>query len=1023
MQLLRPVSYLTATGLLLFLAVRGADTKSSVEEQIWQHRNLGKAFYENPTTQQQAVDEFKKALALAPNSARERLNYGLALLRAGKTSEGVAELEKVQKQDPKLPHTWFNLGIVFKKDGQFDKAQDQFEKMLSLTPNEPVAHYNVGVLYKQAGRNEDAAREIELSARLNTNLAAPHFQLYNVYRTMGRREDAARELKTFQDLKKSQEGAAIAEDMEWCDYAEVYDPIDMRVEDKPVTPKYEARKLAGAVDPQTAGMRVIDADGDGRPDLLVWSAKGVALYRNGTDPVKNFGLESLTDVISVAPGDFDNDGLTDLCVLTAGGPQLWHNDKGKFSKVASSLPSGRFEKAVWLDYDHDYDLDLFLFGEKSALYRNQGQAGFTDHTADFPFVAGKALDAVHFRVLADSKSFDLVASYADRTGVIYRDDLGGKFHAEPIDAVAAGAKGLRAGDFNRDSWLDLAFGTTILLSDRKGGFTSSQGEAKTFAEADFDNDGRIDYVEIKDDGLVFQRNITTPVRTWIRVALSGVKNLKLGMAAQVEVKAGTRYEKQVYEGLPLTFDLGSAKEADTVRITWANGLIQNETKQAANRSYTYKEAQRLSGSCPMIWTWNGSGFEFITDVLGVAPLGASSGDGTFFPVDHDEYVSIPGEALALREGKYEVRISEELSEVAFIDQIQLEAIDHPANQRIYTNEKFKAPPFPEFRLFGVRSRIDPVAARDGDGHDVRAALLKRDRVYPDQFRRTDSGIAETHNLDLDFGAKAAPDNKALLVLSGWVDWADGSTFMAASQETKTGLVTPYLQVKDERGEWKTVIEDMGMPAGKPKTMVVDLSGKFLSKSREIRIVTNVCVYWDEIFLSNDTAAPELMRTVLPAATAEVRFRGFSQSIIHPQRKQPEQFIYAASSPLSYWNPTPGMYTRYGDVRELIAEPDDRFVIMSSGDELRFAFDPSHLPQLPKGWRRDFLLKVDGWAKDRDANTAHSQSVEPYPFHAMSSYPYPASEHFPEDEKHRAWKENYNVRPALRLIRPLVDSRH
>ena len=40
----------------------------------------------------------------------------------------------------------------------------------------------------------------------------------------------------------------------------------------------------------------------------------------------------------------------------------------------------------------------------------------------------------------------------------------------------------------------------------------------------------------------------------------------------------------------------------------------------------------------MIWSWNGREFEFITDVLGVAPLGARDGDGIFFPVDHQEYV-------------------------------------------------------------------------------------------------------------------------------------------------------------------------------------------------------------------------------------------------------------------------------------------------------------------------------------------------------------------------------------------------
>ena len=164
--------------------------------------------------------------------------------------------------------------------------------------------------------------------------------------------------------------------------------------------------------------------------------------------------------------------------------------------------------------------------------------------------------------------------------------------------------------------------------------------------------------------------------------------------------------------VPLVFDLGGRAEADTVRITWPNGLIQNETKQAANKSYTYKEAQRLSGSCPMIWTWNGREFEFITDVLGVAPLGASSGDGQYFATDHDEYIQIPPEALQAVDGKYQIRITEELSEVSYLDQIRLIAVDHPAATEIYTSERWKGPPFPEFRLYGVvAARLSEVGAR------------------------------------------------------------------------------------------------------------------------------------------------------------------------------------------------------------------------------------------------------------------------------------------------------------------------
>ena len=254
-----------------------------------------------------------------------------------------------------------------------------------------------------------------------------------------------------------------------------------------------------------------------------------------------------------------------------------------------------------------------------------------------------------------------------------------------------------------------------------------------------------------------------------------------------------------------------------------------------------------------------------------------------------------------------------------------------------------------------------------------------------------------------------------------MDWADGSTFLSATQEHRD-LIFPYLQVKDAAGNWKTVVDDMGMPSGKPKPMAVDLTGKFLSASREIRIVTSLCVYWDEIFLVENNAPPTVHLTTLPIVSADLHFRGFSKVTIHPQRKQPEQFDYQTVSQTTMWNPTPGNYTRYGDVAPLLQQVDDRLVVMGSGDEIRLRYGASGLPPLPAGWKRDFLLLVDGWAKDADANTAYSQSVLPLPFHGMSSYPYPASQHYPDDAAHQEYQREYNTRPALRLIRSLSIGR-
>jgi tetratricopeptide (TPR) repeat protein len=955
------------TSLLIWIAppAQSAAADAAVEH----HRNLGRAFFENPTTHVEAIAEFKKALDLAPNSVREKLNYALALLHGNRTAEGVALLEQVQRLDPTLPHTWFNLGIFFKKSDELEKARVQFEQMVKLTPDEPIAHYQLGTVYRAVGRNFDAIQELERASALDPLLAGAHFQLYNLYRQNGRPEAAANQLAIFQARKKQTEGAAIPEDVDWCNYAEIYDPPRATTPVIAARPNYDERVLGAA-----AGMLTIDAAGLGHADLLAWSATAVHLYRSGTELVKESGLEQIAGAISISAGDFDNDGLTDLCVLTESGPRLYRNTKGHFELFDATLPQRKFVRAVWIDYDHDYDLDLILIGDQPALMRNQGKAGFEDRSADFPFVAARPRNAMKLRAVPDSKAFDLAVFYSDHAPVLYSDQLGGRYTVSAYTGPAP----------------------------------------QPTMDADFNDDGRLDQARIVDGKLHVLLNRETPPQKWLRVRLTGIKNLKLAEDAVVEVKANDAYWKQTYHGVPLLFPVGANPAVDVVRITWPNGLIQNETNQAANKTYSYEEAQRLSGSCPMIWTWNGRAFEFITDVLGVAPLGASDGEGSYFPVDHDEYVTIPARALQPVNGRYEVRITEELSEVSYLDQVQLFALDHPSGKEVFTNEKFKGPPYPEFRLYEVPRRIYPTWARDDDNHDVLQSLLKRDQKYPDQFPRTELGVAKLHTLELDF-PKTGPD--AVLLANGWVDWPDGSTFRAASQESKGGLVMPYLQMQDASGRWVTVNEDMGMPAGKPKTIAVPLH--FLSSSRKLRIVTSLCVYWDEMFLSETAGAAETRQQQLAMLSADLHFRGFSESVIDPLRTQPDTFLYNHVETASFWNPTPGLYTRYGDVRELAENVDDRLVIMGSGDELRLLFDAQQLAPLPPGWIRDFLLKVDGWAKDRDPNTAFSQTVEPLPFHAMSRYPYPSTEHFPQDELHLRYQRDYNTRPALRLVRPLT----
>ncbi|MBI4874739.1 MAG: VCBS repeat-containing protein, partial [Acidobacteria bacterium] len=483
-------------GLLL---LQGTDAAGVARDRLQRHRNLGKAFYEKPTGAQLAVEEFRQALELAPKSPIDRLNYGLALLRANRLTEGIAELERVQKSDPALPHTWFSLGIQYKRQGRYPDAIRQLEGFVRLVPEEPVSQYNLGVLYQLSEKPAKALERFRLANRLNPLLVAPYFQIYNAYRLGEDEARATQALAAFQEAKSRQQEAGESEDMEWNSYAEILDIPETppAPEEAPVALRFEDRALAGRVDAATAGLAVLDADGDGKPDLLAWSREGVRLYSGGTAP-------DVKGVVSIAPGDLDNDGLADLCILTEDAVSLYRNVKGDFRKVPARLPAGRFTKAVWLDYDHDYDLDLVLLGPRSALFRNQGAGGFADRTAGFPFVPGEAVDGAAFRAQSDERSMDLLVSYADRAGVLYRDQMRGVYQAEPMPALPARSRVVAAFDINRDGVADIAFagphGAGVIL-DRKTA-SAKAPKAASLVLADLENRGAVDLVL---DGSVYRR--------------------------------------------------------------------------------------------------------------------------------------------------------------------------------------------------------------------------------------------------------------------------------------------------------------------------------------------------------------------------------------------------------------------------------------------------------------------------------------------------------------------------------------
>jgi hypothetical protein len=298
-----------------------------------------------------------------------------------------------------------------------------------------------------------------------------------------------------------------------------------------------------------------------------------------------------------------------------------------------------------------------------------------------------------------------------------------------------------------------------------------------------------------------------------------------------------------------------------------------------------------------------------------------------------------------------------------------------------------------------------LAAVDEHGHDVLSRIAHLDREYPDDFKLYGiRGYADEHELTLKLDPSSS---RVKLLLTGWTDYAWSSDNLAASQSGKS-LQLPALQVKDKQGNWRTVVENVGIPVGRPQTIVVDLTGKFLSASRDVRIVTNMRIYWDQILVDTSGGNFPMRLTRLNPSIAELRWRGFS--LEHsPDGRQPLTYDYKQVSFTSPWKVMTGRYTREGDVRELLLSADDMFVISRPGDEIELSFAANKLPPLPRGWTRTFLLYADGFSKEMDINSASPDQIGPLPFHGMSRYPYRWPERYPLTKERQAYLEKYNTR--------------
>ena len=775
----------------------------------------------------------------------------------------------------------------------------------------------------------------------------------------------------------------------------------------------------------------LDWNHDFRTDLALCGSGGVYLLLHNEDGTFNVTAPANAvtfptyDCVSAWPADVEMDGDLDLVVgLREGAPiVLRNNGNGTWQVQQPFAGTFNVRAFAWADLDRDADPDAVFVDASGALhvYLNRQAGAF----ARVPDLAGPGnVAAVAVADIDADGTIDVVT--LDAMGVVRMTSRQGEIWTtrqlarwDGLAGASPGSYRLLAADLDNNGALDLiASGggnTRLWLADGSHQLQplAAAPSGDVFSAVDLNADGVLDLVGVAGGRPTRWLGKGTAGYHWKVIRPRAQQNAgdqrinSYGVGGDIQVRSGLLVQSQVLTGTPLHFGLGTHTTIDVARIVWPNGVAQAEFRGGVDDAIVAE--QRLKGSCPWVFAWDGHRMGFVTDFLWRSPLGLRiNAQDTAGVTQTEDWVRIAGEQLVPRNGAYDVRITAELWETHFFDHVSLLVVDHPADADVFVDERF-SPAHPPALAVNVMGVVTPIArAWDDHGKDVTDLVTRRDGRYLASFERgAYQGIAKDHFVEFEVGqVRLKPD--ITLVASGWIYPTDSSINVAIGQG---GHVMPSGLALEARvaGQWVTVNPDLGFPAGKNKTMLVDLS-RVPAGADRLRLRTNLEIYWDMLGVS-ERSAVQVQTKRLQSSSAELAFRGYSQTT-SPRGDTPETPIYERlANTTQRWRDLVGYYTRFGNVNALLAGVDDRYVIMNAGDELRLRFEEQ--PPPPAGWRRDFVLIGDGWEKDGDYNTGYSETVLPLPSHSRPDYGAPVSSLALKDDpvyqRHREDWEQYHTR--------------
>jgi hypothetical protein len=782
----------------------------------------------------------------------------------------------------------------------------------------------------------------------------------------------------------------------------------------------------------------VDLNYDYRTDVAAVGPAGIRLFRQGdggqfadvTGAAKLPAATARTPYRGVWPADVDTDGDLDL-VLAPEEDQpivLRNNGDGTFLPREPFPGVARARAFAWADLDGEGVPDAAFLDDSGRVHVFLNLRGGVFQQESVPEGYGKAAALVGAELSGDSL-FDLLVLARDgKLTRLTRQATDQSWKAADVAAAVSGLGTLDPGssrvfmaDLDNNGAADIVVASPTLSRVLLGGagfsFTPLKDPLAFSAQAavDLEGDGRLDLVGVLPDGQPARATGKggksyrwQHLRTRSATATGDQRINSFGIGGEVEVRTGLHVQKQVIGTPVVHFGLGEATLAEVARITWPNGVLQSEFQTAAGGTVT--ATQRLKGSCPWLFTWNGRDMGFVTDLIWRSPLGLRiNAQATADVLMTEDWVKIRGDQLAPRGGEYDLRITTELWETQFFDLTALFVVDHPSGTEVFVDERFAVPP-PAFRLIVTEPLRSFLAARDDRGRDVAAIVGERDSRHLDfAGRGAYQGITRRHFVELELPEEAPRSGPLWLVGQGWVHPTDSSINVAIAQGAHAAPEGLSLHVADASGRFRQARSGLGFPAGKDKTVMIDLTGLFASKGpRRLRLATNLEVFWDRLGWAAGRPDVRVEPRPVELMTAELSYRGYSVAG-QPDPSHPERPRYQLEGTAARWRDLEGYYTRFGDVRELLTTVDDRYVIMNAGDEIRLRFKEA--PPPPSGLVRDFLLQGDGWVKDGDFNTGFSRTMLPLPTHRSGKYDGPVRqlEDDPVYRRHVSDFETYHTR--------------